>query len=437
MNVIEVNFDGLVGPTHHFGGHSYGNIASFLHRHQISYPKKAALEGLRKMRLLLDAQIPQAIIPPQMRPSFETLRALGFEGSDRQIFEKAAQACPLFYALTSSSFMWAANSATFSPSSDTKDGRAHLTVANLGSLFHRSVETAETYTFFKHVFRDRSLFEVHPPLPKGGDFGDEGAANHTRFCAHYGDKGTHLFVYSKSAFEPKKGTFPTRQAKEASEAVARQHGLNSETTFFVQQNPEAIEAGVFHNDVISVGNQNLFLVHEKAFIGTPQALEAVQRQCPLEIFLITEDMLSIKEAVRTYFFNGQLVNLPQGMPYFILPQECASLDLTWLPIKKGFIDLSESMRNGGGPACLRLRCVLNEKEKNSLPASIFLTYALYDRLVEWVKKHYREELHTSDLKDPTLLTETQEALDALTKILQLGSYYGFQREAQNHPEKTS
>jgi len=437
-HVKEVNFDGLVGPTHHFGGYAFGNLASTLHKHQKSSPKKAAIEGLNKMKLLADLGIPQVLIPPQMRPSIETLRTLGFKGSDRQVFEKAAKESPmLFYALCSSSFMWTANSATFSPSTDTQDGKAHLTIANLGSQFHRSIETADTHKFFKHVFQETSLFKLHVPLPKGGSFGDEGAANHTRFCTQYGEKGTHLFVYSTSAFTRKKGIFPQRQAKEASEAVARQHGLDPEKTFFVQQHPEAIEAGVFHNDVISVGNQDLFLYHEKAFIDTEQVIKKIRTQCPLKTVCVTEEMLPIKKAVQTYLFNGQLISLADGSSMLILPQECTSLALDWLPIKKQFVDLTESMHNGGGPACLRLRCVLNEKELESIPPSLLLTHTLYHTLIQWVEKHYREDLYIADLTDPTLLQESQAALDELSQILQLGAYYAFQQEASNFIQKAS
>ena len=45
--------------------------------------------------------------------------------------------------------------------------------------------------------------------------------------------------------------FPARQTREAFAAIARRHGLAPARTVFAQQNPVAIDAGVFHNDVIS------------------------------------------------------------------------------------------------------------------------------------------------------------------------------------------
>jgi succinylarginine dihydrolase len=430
----EVNFDGLVGPTHHYGGYAYGNIASMLHKKQISYPKKAALQGLEKMKLLLDLGLPQAVLPPHLRPSFVTLRALGFKGSDAQIFEKAAHVSPaLFYELCSSAFMWAANSATISPSSDTKDGMFHLTVANLNSQFHRSIEAEESHRLFRSLFPDENLFVIHAPLPKGGEFGDEGSANHTRFCKEYGKQGVHLFIYGKSAFESKRERFPFRQAKEASEAIARLHGLDLDHTFFIRQHPRAIESGVFHNDVISVGNQDIFLYHEHAFVDIDAVIKKIQKICPLQSLCVTEKMLPLKEAVKNYFFNGQLVTLPNGTALLLLPKECEKLNLEWLPLQVTFIDVSESMRNGGGPACLRLRCVLNEEERQRVHPHIFLTETLYFTLVDWVDRYFRDQLTLQDLADPSLLLETKEALDILTQILHLGSLYEFQREIGSFP----
>lgn len=428
MSAEEVNFDGLVGPTHHYGGYAFGNIASMVHKKQLSHPKKAALEGLSKMKRLFDLGISQAVLPPRMRPSLATLRQLGFVGSDEDIFQKAAKEAPtLFYQLCSSASMWAANSITFSPSTDTRDGKVHITPANLLSHFHRSIEAEESYRLFRLLFADESLFTVHPPLPKGGDFGDEGAANHSRFCSEYGKKGINLFVYGKSAFEARKTHFPFRQAKEASEAIARRHGLDPNLTFFVRQNPHVIEEGVFHNDVISVGNKNRFFYHEKAFVDTAAVIDEINSKCPLKPFCVTEKMVPVKTAVTSYLFNGQLLSLQGGSDLLLLPTECLSLDLKWLPWRVEFVDLTESMHNGGGPACLRVRCVLNEREKKGVHPHVFLTEKLYATLVAWVEKHFRDELTLRDLADLKLLQETEAALDALTKILHLGSFYAFQR----------
>jgi len=89
MKAYEVNFDGIVGPTHNYSGLSYGNVASMEHEKLISNPKEAALQGLQKMKFLMDLGLKQAVLPPQERPDIHTLRSLGFTGSDKDILEQA------------------------------------------------------------------------------------------------------------------------------------------------------------------------------------------------------------------------------------------------------------------------------------------------------------------------------------------------------------
>jgi len=424
MVVHEINFDGMVGPTHHFGGYAYGNLASMSHRKHPSNPKLAALQGLQKMKMLADLGIPQAVLPPRMRPSLSTLRELGFSGTDAEIFSQAVKSSPrLVQELSSSASMWAANCATFSPSTDTADGKVHITPANLQSQFHRSIESQESFRLLNLLFPNKDLFTIHPPLPKGGKFGDEGAANHTRFCTHYGDEGIHLFVYGQSAFDPAIQTFPARQAREASEAIARHHRLKPEKIILAQQNPEAIDQGVFHNDVISVGNRTCFLYHEKAFTDTERVISSLSERCALQPIRVTQEMLSIEEAIKSYFFNSQLVTLPNGEDLLISPRECENLNLEWLPLRVIFVDVRESMWGGGGPACLRIRCVLNETERNQVHPYIFLDDTLYNRLVQWVHKYYRDRLEPCDLLDSALFQEVVESLDALSQILHLNGFY--------------
>lgn len=410
-----MNFDGLSGPTHFFGGLSYGNVASMTHMQESSNPKKAALQGLSKMKFMMDLGAVQALLPPHERPSIVHLRECGFSGCDADVLSQAAKEAPLLLAqLSSSSSMWAANAATVTPSIDAQDGQLHLSIANLLSTFHRSVESDMTYKIFKKIFPQAT---IHPPLPKGGVFGDEGAANHIRLGQN--EESIHLFVYGSSLQSHRKTLFPARQCKEASEAIIRRHKLSADRVFLVKQNPKAIEKGVFHNDVISMGHENLFLYHEMAFAEeiAPLLLEKLPS---LQIVKIKE--ISLEEAVRTYLFNSQIFG-----KYLIAPLECQGLDLSFLPFEKiHYMDLGESMKNGGGPACLRLRVVMNEEERERVHPYIFLTEKLYGELVEWVERYFRDHLTWRDLADPVLLQESREALDELTKLLQLGSLYSFQ-----------
>jgi len=451
MKAYEVNFDGLVGPTHNYAGLSHGNVASMTHGGATSNPREAALQGLAKMKFLADLGLKQAVLPPHERPSIETLRALGFGGSDAQVLAATAKTDPkLLVACSSASNMWVANAASVAPSGDTADGRAHFTPANLASKFHRSIEPPQTARTLRAVFRDEARFAVHEPVRGGQGLGDEGAANHTRFAPTHGHYGLHFFVYGHSALgapavksHPRR--FASRQALEAFEAVARRHELGEDNSVFAQQAPEAIDAGVFHNDVISVGNENVLFYHEKAFVGTEAVVAGLRRAYgklhPGEEFVgirVPARRVPLKDAVKSYLFNSQLVTVAPGEMALIAPSDCAEtrsvrdfvrelVERGDTPLKSAhFFDLKQSMRNGGGPACLRLRVVLNDAEIAALPAGVFINDRTYPKLVRWVKKHYRDRLVHKDLADPALLDESRRALDELTRLLGLGSIYPFQ-----------
>lgn len=445
----EVNFDGLIGPTHHYAGLSYGNIASMLHNRKPSNPRKAALQGLEKIYFLASLGIKQAILPPLERPDCNLLRQLGFFGTDSEIMLHASRDAPeLFYPCCTASSMWCANAGTFTPSTDSLDGRSHFTAANLSTFFHRATEAQATWQLFKKLFHSEEHFAIHPPLPYAAEFNDEGAANHTRFCRSYGTKGVHLFVYGKCSLDSGRQPpvrYPSRQSYEASSAIARIHQLSPGTFCFAQQNPLAIDVGIFHNDVISSGNQNLFLYHEEAFVDTPKVIDQLEQMIsshcgatPL-MLPINSSQLSLQDCVRSYLFNSQIVTLPSKKMALIAPRECkenkaASVLLEKLiadpenPITElHFVDLRQSMQNGGGPACLRLRIVLNDLELSMLNPNIFLTFSLYEKLKNWINTFYRDHLEIKDLADPQLLEENHTALDQLTTLLKLGPIYSFQK----------
>ncbi|MBW3226668.1 N-succinylarginine dihydrolase [Marinobacter adhaerens] len=442
-HAVEANFDGLVGPTHNYAGLSWGNVASKSNVSSVSNPKEAALQGLAKMKRLADRGYVQGVLPPHERPHIPTLRALGFEGPAARVLEQAAKSSPsILAAVSSASPMWTANAATVSPSADTSDHRVHFTPANLSAKFHRSIEHAVTGRALKSIFADESYFAHHPALPSVSHFGDEGAANHTRLCAGYGEPGVELFVYGQMAFNeqapaPKK--YPARQTLEASQAVARLHGLRDQNAVFAQQNPDAIDGGVFHNDVIAVGNGNTLFYHEMAFLNEAQVLADIRERltgAELEAVRVSSADVPLEDAVASYLFNSQLLNTPDGM-LLAVPGECrevasVSRYLDGL-VKSGgpitaveVFDVKQSMRNGGGPACLRLRVVLNDDELKAINRGVLLTDELYERLTTWVEAHYRDELSQNELGDPMLLEEVRKALDELTGIMGLGSIYDFQ-----------
>ncbi|MCV2885367.1 N-succinylarginine dihydrolase [Aestuariibacter sp. AA17] len=446
MKQFEVNFDGLVGPTHNYAGLSFGNVASLSNASASSSPKQAAIQGLEKMKALSDMGMVQGVLAPQERPDIYALRRLGFTGSDARVLEEAAKHAPaIFRACCSASSMWTANAATVSPSADTADGKVHFTPANLTNKYHRSLEPEVTGRILKGTFADSKHFSHHTHLPDNEHFGDEGAANHTRLCSEYGKPGVEIFVYGRYAFDDSKSApqkYPARQTFEASQAIARLHGLSDENVVYIQQNPDVIDQGVFHNDVISVGNQNVLFYHEQAFANTDNALAEIRQKFEgdeLHFIRVDTSAVSVQEAVKTYLFNTQIITLPNGEMAIIAPTECRdseavsnyldSLVTLNTPIKQvHYFDVKQSMRNGGGPACLRLRVALNEQELTAVNQNTLINDAQFERLHKWIEKHYRDELKEDDLRDPQLLIESRTALDELTQILKIGSVYPFQRE---------
>ncbi len=446
MGAVEANFDGLVGPTHNYGGLALGNLASAKNSGSISSPRAGVLEGLAKAKMLADAGFDQGVLPPQERPFIPQLKALGFAGaSDGAIWEAAYKAQPALALNTlSASSMWAANTATVSPSADTRDRRLHFSPANLLTVLHRSIESKQTRRALLRLFPDQSRFVIHSPLPAQSCFADEGAANHVRLCAEHGAQGVEIFVHGRDAFENWNSEFPARQTLQACEAVERRHELKADRTVHIRQARRAIEAGAFHNDVVCVSAGPILFFHEHAFEDKSATLNAIyQAACGLfePVFVEVSDAeVPIADAIASYLFNSQLLLWPgRGRLVLLAPKEteetastkayCEVMTASNGPIGEvKFADVRQSMRNGGGPACLRLRVVLTEAERAAVNEKVWVTDARYAELVDWANTHYREILMPEDLGDPALVDESRTALDALTNILGLGSdFYPFQR----------
>jgi succinylarginine dihydrolase len=433
---VEANVDGLVGPTHNYAGLSVGNLASQTNLGAQSNPRAAALQGLAKMKRLADLGVPQFVLPPQPRPHLGFLRSLGFGGTDVAVNAAAWKAVPaLAGAAWSASAMWAANAATVTPSADTADGRIHFTPANLLTTLHRSLEGPATTAALRRLFPDPDHFVVHEPLPAQPHFSDEGAANHVRLCAEHGAAGVNLMVWGRDAYAPWAGLYPARQTREAFEAVARRHG--AARAVFPRQSPIAIEAGAFHNDVVCVGTLRCLLYHQHAFADAPQMQAAVRAAAGdlfEPVFLeVAEADLPLRDVVSSYLFNAQLLQLPGRdrltllAPMEVFENTSARAVVDRLAASNGpigaveYMDLRESMRNGGGPACLRLRVVLTPEELVAASPAHRLDDTLYERLNDWIRTHYRDRLSPKDLAAPEMIDESRTALEALDAIFGAGA----------------
>jgi succinylarginine dihydrolase len=413
MPLAEINFDGIIGPSHNYSGLSLGNIASATHKGLVSHPKAAALQGLDKMRHNIRLGLAQGLLLPHRRPDRAWLAELGTGVEDVP--------ASLRPAAFSASAMWAANAATVSPAPDTGDGRCHLTVANLRTMAHRSHEWPETLVQLRLAFADERRFAVHPPVP--ATFGDEGAANHMRLCAAHGEPGVEIFVYGVRG-----GPFPVRQHDEASRAIARRHALDPDRTLFVAQSEEAIAAGAFHNDVVAVANENLLFAHEQAFQDRSAFYAELKRLLPeVEIVEVPASAVSLEDSISSYLFNAQLVTLPTGGMALVLPEEARETPAVWAwlqglvagngPIRELFVvDVRQSMANGGGPACLRLRVVA---EPEAVDPRFLADEAKLDRLAALIEAQWPERIAPEDLLDPALWPRMEGARAALLGELDL------------------
>ena len=430
-----LNLDGLVGPNHNYGGLAKGNIASVRNTGKLSSPKQAALQGLEKMWMLYRLGIPQGFIPPQPRPNFCLLHAAGFRGTPQQILQQSFKIAPeLLEACYSASSMWAANSATITASSDSLANKLQITPANLQNQLHRSLESSTTDSFFRHFFSDNTLFHCHSPLPSHAIFADEGAANHIRLNDPLSDEALNLFIYGQDISMVKKTQrYPARQSKTACESLIRRHQIPQAKALLIQQNPQAIDHGAFHNDVVAVGLNNFLLLHETAFSEQEGILTTLTKhtqhwQKPLLIMEIKDRDLSLQEAITSYLFNSQLIALPAGGMLLLAPEECRQSQATEKvcqqileadnPVTQiKFIDLKQSMDNGGGPACLRLSIPITETELAGVNPSILLNEKRYQQLHLWITKHYRDQLTPSDLQDYQLVEEIDIALTELQSLM--------------------
>jgi len=410
--IVEINFDGIIGPSHNYAGLSLGNLASARNAGDVSSPRAAALQGLDKMRSNVRRGLVQGLFVPLPRPAEQWLDALGTTLND---------AGPAIAAnAMSASAMWAANAATVSPAPDTADGKCHLTVANLRTMPHRSHEWPDTLAQLKLAFA-HDAFAVHGPVPNA--FGDEGAANHMRFAPTHEARGVEVFVYGLAG-----GAFPARQHVEASRAVARLHSLDPERLLFAEQSEQAIAAGAFHNDVVAVANGTILFAHEQAFADKDALIAALaERVEGFEYVEVAAGEVPLGDAIRSYLFNAQLLTTPDGAMTLVAPTECRDTPSVkaWLdchlasngPIRMvDYVDVRQSMANGGGPACLRLRVACDPA---TVDPRFLIDEAKLDRLGTVIAAHWPEQIAPRDLTSPALIDKIVAARAALLGALDL------------------
>ena len=414
--IREINFDGIVGPSHNYAGLSLGNLASARNAGHLSQPRAAALQGIEKMRSNIALGLVQGIFLPQPRPGRTWLNELGttIENAEPYLAANAMSA----------SSMWAANAATISPAPDTADGKCHLTVANLKTMPHRSHEWPATLAQLRLAFAS-DAFAVHAPVPPA--YGDEGAANHMRLTPAHDQPGVEVFVYGVAG-----GPFPARQHVEASKAIARLHRLDPERTLFAAQSEEAIAAGAFHNDVVAVANGPVLFAHEKAFADRDALVSQLAAKVDgFELVEVPHAEVPLADAIRSYLFNAQLVTPPDGAMTLVAPTECRDTPSVagWIErhlasngaIRRvNFVDVRQSMANGGGPACLRLRVACDPAD---VDPRFLVDDAKLDRLAEVVGQYWPEEISSDEIQQASLIADVERARAELIDALELSELH--------------
>ena len=109
----------------------------------------------------------------------------------------------------------------------------------------------------------------------------------------------------------------------------------------------------------------------------------------------------LADAIRSYLFNAQLVTPPGGEQTLIVPTEARETPSVWRwierhvagngPIRRvEVVDVRQSMANGGGPACLRLRVVADPA---TVDPRFLVDEAKLDRIGEVIARHWPEQIH--------------------------------------------
>ena len=414
----EINFDGIVGPSHNYAGLSLGNLASTRNAGQVSQPRAAALQGIAKMRANLALGLDQGLFVPQPRPARGWLAELG---------TTIDEADPILAAnALSASAMWAANAATVSPAPDTGDGRCHLTVANLRTMPHRSHEWPATLAQLRLAFADGAHFAVHAPIPPA--FGDEGAANHMRLASAHDVPGWRSSSTGSAAGPSRRVSISKPRAR-----LRGSTGSIPSAPCSSQQSDEAIAAGAFHNDVVAVANGPVLFAHELAFANRDQLIDQCAGKLPgFEFVEVADAEVPLADAIKSYLFNAQLVTPPDGAMTLVVPSEAQETPSVWAWLQRHLasngairrvevVDVRQSMANGGGPACLRLRVVADPA---AVDPRFLVDEAKLDRIASVIERTWPAEIDAREIGEPKLWAEIEAARAALLATLELDNMSG-------------
>jgi succinylarginine dihydrolase len=186
---------------------------------------------------------------------------------------------------------------------------------------------------------------------------------------------------------------------------------------------------------VCVGAADTLFFHEAAFEDTAGTLAALSAAAEglfdFKPVMVPAADVPLEDAIRSYLFNSQLLVFPgESRLVLVAPTEaqdtkstreyCERLVSSNGPIGRvEYVDVRQSMRNGGGPACLRLRVVMTGAERTACHQGVLMTEEKIDALQDMVRKTYRDRLAPGDLADPALADECRLARESLLRVLDL------------------
>ena len=255
--------------------------------------------------------------------------------------------------------------------------------------------------------------------------------------------GVELFVYGRRGLRRRRRRRRAirrgRRAKRR-EAIARRHGLDP-----ARDAVRAAAPGQHRRRRVPQRRRRRRRRHvpalPRARVRRPAG--GARRACATAVggafsaLVIRDDELPLADAVGTYLFNSQLLPLRRrslaarragGMPRAsrsVAPARPARRDGS--PIAEVLtFDLRQSMRNGGGPACLRLRVPLTDDDRRAMRGERVPRCRARCGARRLDPPALSRPARPADLRDPALLDESRRALDELTGLLRLPSIYPFQ-----------
>jgi succinylarginine dihydrolase len=172
----------------------------------------------------------------------------------------------------------------------------------------------------------------------------------------------------------------------------------------------------------------VLFAHEKAFADRDRVASECERLFPdVQLVEVPASEVPVADAVSSYLFNAQLVSPPDGETTLIVPSEARETASVWSWLQRHVagngpirnlvvVDVRQSLANGGGPACLRLRVAADPA---TVDPRFLVDEAKLDRIAAVIEQSWPAEIHSSELQDPKVVAAIESARASLYDSLDL------------------